>query len=124
MAAPFSVRIFGYRGIIQVQQRLVKQYTADSVFLLEEPYLWSQVLAVPAGGGAVSSVVVASPDQTMLLRVEVPDAQQIRYEVNPNGPNAVNTRVAGNASPRLSGFDNFAWGPGYTISIADAASYL
>lgn len=123
MAAPFNVRIFAYRGIIQVHQRLVKQYSADSVFLLEEPYLWSQLLAVPNGGGAVASAPV-SPDQAQLLRIEVPDAQQIRYEINPNGQNASNTRAAGTNSPRLSGFDNFAWGAGYTISVCDAAAFL
>lgn len=124
MAGPFNVRIHTYRGIVQVQQRLVKQYNADSVFLLDEPYIASQLLVVPGGGGAVSSTVFAIPDDSQLLRIEVPDNQQIRYEINPNGPLASNARVAGTNSPRLSGFDNFMWGKGYSISMCDAAAFL
>lgn len=123
MAGPFSVRIFGYRGIVQIHQRLVKQYSSDSVFVLDEPYLWSQFLAVQAGGAALSSGVQPPPDKSTVLRIEVPDNQQIRYEINPNGPGASNARIAGIQSPRLSGFDQFQWGPGYTISICDAASF-
>lgn len=124
MAGPFNCRIFTYRGMVQVQQRLVKQYNSDSVFVLDEPYSASQLLLVPAGGAAVTSAVFAVPDDSQLLRIEVPDGQQIRYEINPNGPLAVTARVAGNTSPRLSGFDNFMWGKGYSISICDAAAFL
>lgn len=124
MAAPFNVRIFGYRGIVQIHQALVKQFSSDSVFVLEEPYLWTQLLAVPVGGGAVASAPVAAPDQTTILRIEIPDNQQIRYEINPNGPSAVGARISGNGSPRLSGFDQFQWGAGYTLSICDASGFL
>lgn len=124
MAAPFSVRIFTYRGMVQIQQRLVKQYNSDSVFVLDEPYIASQVLAVPGGGGAVESAVFTVPDDSQLLRVEVPDGQQIRYEINPQGPTGLTHRTAGTNSPRLSGFDNFMWGKGYSISICDASGFL
>lgn len=121
----FNARIFGYAGIIQIHQILVKQYSADSVFLLDEPYIWSQVLAVPEDGSAISSSVYGGvPDKATMLRVEIPDAKQVRYEINPNGPVALNARIAGTLSPRLSGFNNFSWGPGYTISLCDAAAYL
>lgn len=124
MASPFNVRIHTYRGILQINQRLVKQANEDSVFVLDEPYIAGQVLTVPAGGGAVSSTVFPLPDDSQLLRIEVPDGQQIRYEINPNGPLAPTARVAGVGSPRLSGFDNFAWGKGYSVSVCDASFYL
>lgn len=126
----FNVRIHAYRGVVQIQQRMVKQFNADSVFLLDERYIWSQKLIIldDGSGTAVSSTVYAPgidlPDQTTLLRVEVADAKQIRYEVNPNGPIAVTARVAGDMSPRMSGFNNFPWGEGYSISVCDAAAFL
>lgn len=120
-----NVRIFAYRGMRQIQQVLVKQFNADSVFVLEEPYLWSQVLA-SNGATPVSSTPVsgAADGGSTILRIECPDGFQIRYEINPSGPSASNARLAGNSSPRLAGFDNFQWGAGYSISIVDAASFL
>lgn len=119
----FNVRLFGYMGIIQVQQRLVQQYSADSVFLNEEPCLWSQVLNCSAV--AISSAVIGTvPDKTTLVCVEVPDGQQIRYEVQPQGPTGSGVRVAGNASRRGSGWFNLYWNPGYTLSVIDAAGLL
>lgn len=122
-----SVRIFGYSGIVQIQQNMVKQFSSDSVFLLTEPYIWSQKLLL-AGATPVSSTPYTppanTPDRTTLLRIEVPDGVQIRYEVNPNGPLAVTARNAGDLSPRLSGFDQFEWGQGWTLSIVDAASFV
>ena len=73
-------------------------------------------------GAAVSSSVVAlTPDPTTLVCVEVPDGQQIRYEVQPQGPTAPGARTAGNLSRRASGFFNLAWNPGYTLSVIDAS---
>lgn len=119
--AAFNVRIFRYRGMRQIQQLLVKQFNADSVFVLDEPYISSEVLVV---NGATPVSSTPTTDASTILRIEVPDGQQIRYEINPNGPTASNARAASNTSPRLSGFDNFAWGSGYSISVVDAASFL
>ena len=114
----FSVRVFTYKGISQVQLNQAKQYNSDSVFVLDEPYLWSQVISVSA---AAASSAPVSNDGSTVMRLEVPDGQQVRYEINPNGPSASNARIAGNSSPRTSGADVFAWGPGFSISLIDAA---
>jgi len=53
----FNVRVFGDAGIRQIEQLMPKQYTADTVFVNEEPCLWDQILS--ASGVAVSSSVVA-----------------------------------------------------------------
>lgn len=122
----FNVRIFGYAGIEQIEQNHPKQYTADTVFVPTEPCLWSQVISVAEGTGAVSTstVVAQVPDRTRIVCVEVPDGKQIRYEVQPQGPTAPGARVAGDGSRRMSGFSNLLWNPGYTLSIVDAAFYL
>lgn len=112
----FNVRIFGYRGTRQILARQT-QFQSDSVQVLEEPYEFSEVIATN-GATAVSSV--SNPaTQVQILRVEVPDGQTIRYEINPPS-RAV---AAGNASPRLSGVDQFYFQPGWTISIVEAASF-
>lgn len=120
----FNCRIYTYRGMIQVQQRMVKQFNSDSVFLLDEPYIGAQLMLVPSGGAAVMSGVFAVPDDSQILRLEVPDGSQVRYEINPNGPNASTTKSAGALSPRTSGFTNFPWGKGYTLSLCDASVFL
>jgi hypothetical protein len=63
-------------------------------------------------------------DTARVLGIEVPDNQQIRYELQLLGPTASNARTAGNLSRRMSGFDYINWQPGATFSFVDAASYL
>lgn len=93
---------------------LPRQFSSDSVFQLTQPYLWSAVISVSAV--AASSSPNATPRVT-ILRIEVPDGQSIRYEINPSG-RAV---VAGTQSPILSGHDQFVFQPGWSISLIDAA---
>ncbi len=114
----FNVRMFGYKGIKQIEKIMEKQFNADSVFLLDEPYEWAVLVSVSA---AAISTPTQSPDRATIVRIEVPDGQQIRYEFNPNGPLAVNARVANVNSPRLSGFDQFPWNAGASFSFIDAA---
>lgn len=116
----FNVRIFAFPGTSQIPVINPQQFSSDSVQQLRYPYNWSQTIV--AGAGAVSSapVVEASPDATLLLRIEVPDGQAIRYEINPpNRPGGV--LAAGGNSPILSGKDIFYFRPGWTVSVIDAA---
>lgn len=116
-----TVRIFGYSGTSQIQQAMVKQYSSDSMFVLVEPYEWSQVITLN-GATPVSSSVV-NPDRAQILKIEMQDSQSARYEMNPSGPLASNARLAGNASPRISGVDFIQWQAGASISFVDAASF-
>jgi len=116
-----KVRIFGYRGISQVAQSHLRHFNSDSVFVTEEPYLWSQVIELN-GATPVQSAVVAD-DQATLVRIEVPGTTMIRYEIQPNGPLANTARPAGDASPALSGFNLFQWFAGASISMVDGASF-
>ena len=116
--ANYNVRIFGYAGLRQMPLLNPRQMSTDSVVQLVQPYVFSQVLSIAPGGGAISSAPDATT-QTQLLRIEVPDGQTIRYEINPPG-RAV---AASNASPSLSGKDQFEFHPGWSISIADIGAY-
>ena len=111
----FNVRIFGYRGIQQLPLVLPKQYSADSVFQLIQPYEFSQVISV---SGTAASSTADTGTETRILRIEVPDGSSVRYEINPSG-RAV---VASTNSPILSGHDQFYFMPGWTVSLIDAAN--
>lgn len=113
----FNVRIFGHRGIAQMAQHHVTLYTGESPWFLVQPYEWSQIIATN-GAAAVSSISVPN-DAANILRIECPDGQSIRFEINSIG-RAV---AAGNASPRHSGADQFFWPKNSTISIVEAASF-
>lgn len=111
----FNVRIFGYRGTRTVKKHLSVEFSSDSLQVLDEPYLWKQLLV--ADVAAVSSSAEIDDKATVLV-VEIPDDQAIRYEINYPGRGA----VAVEGSPRLSGTQQLHWGAGFTISIIDAAA--
>lgn len=113
----FNVRSFGYLGLRQFPKINPNQFAGDSVYGLEEPYVWVQLLAV--NGATPPAFAAQNPDRSSILRIEVPDGQKIRYEINPPGRNVV---VSVN-SPGLTGSDNFPWGQGWSLSIADAAAF-
>jgi hypothetical protein len=122
----FSVRVYGYSGLAQMHVSHMRQYNSQSVFLAEEPPVWSQV-AVSNGATPVAIVANLLPgvtDTARVLGIEVPDGQQIRYELQILGPLASNARTPGNLSRRMSGFDFIAWSPGATFSFCDAANFL
>lgn len=115
-----SVRVFGYRSIVQLAQSGLKHFNADSVFVREEPYIWSQVIALN-GATPVATTVQPNDTATMVV-VEVDDNVTVRYELNPSGPTASNARAASTNSPRLSGENVFQWMSGATMSFVDGAS--
>lgn len=115
-----NVRIFGYRAVVQLNQRQTQYFNSDSQFVREEPYLWSQKIALN-GATPVPTVVQAS-DTAQFVVVEVDKGTAVRYEMQPNGPNASTARLASTNSPRLEGENLFQWFAGATMSFVDAAS--
>lgn len=119
----FTVRVFGHDGLsrMRVMGSGAGQFSSDSVFQLNQPYLWAQQLTTngttPVASTAAPIPTGKSVDNTDILRIEIPDAQAIRYEVNQPGRN-----VAASAnSPILSGNNQIKFGVGWTISIIDAS---
>ena len=116
-----NVRIFGYASTVQLQQALVKHYNADSVFVRQEQYLWSQKLTL--NGATPVESVVQPDDRATFVIVEVDDGVAVRYEVNPNGPApATSHRDASTMSPKLTGEAPFQWFAGATMSFVDASA--
>lgn len=115
----YNVRIFGHRGLSQMVLNMPKHFSADSVFQLSQPYEFAQTISVSAV--AAASAPTAVGDKTTILRIEVPDGQSIRYEVNPPGRTG-GVVTAGSGSPILSGHDQFEFYQGWSISLIDAAA--
>src|SRR5882672_7901493 len=118
----FNVRLFGYRGIVQGLIQIPRQDSKDSLFMLYQPYEFA-VLGASNGTTPVSlqSPLLAQVDQSRIARVEIPDGNAIRYEVNP--PQRTGGLVAASTnSPILTGIMQLAWGPGWQLSFIDAAS--
>lgn len=113
----FNVRVFEYRGMTQVPH-LDRQHTTDTVFVDTEPYENRQILTT--NGATPVSSIAQTGGQTRYVRVEVPDGQAIRYEVNP--PNRTGGVVnASTNSPILSGINRFEFYSGWSLSIIDAS---
>ena len=116
----FNCRIYAYQGIQQMPVVLPKQFSSDSVFQVVEPYIWGATVSVSAVAASTPASAVAGDAKTTMIRIEVPDGQTIRYEINP--PNRTGgVVVAGVNSPSLSGKDYFYFNPAWTVSIIDAA---
>jgi hypothetical protein len=118
----FNVRLHGYQGIVAMKVTNESgQQHSDSVYQLQQPPVWAQTVSVTAAAAPlVTPVTVLAPfvgDVSGVLRIEVPDGQAIRYEINP--PNV--SRTAGSTSPKMSGVDQFQWGSGWSISLVDAS---
>ena len=116
-----NVRLYGYSGVVQLEQRLLKQFSSDSQFVRQEPSLWQSGPIALNGATPVASVVQPNDNATFVV-VEVDDGAQVRYELNPNGPLAANARVASASSPRLQGENIFQWFRGATMSFVDKAA--
>lgn len=115
-----NVRCFGYAGIVQIEQKLVKQFNSSGVFMRQEPPLWRQKLTLL--GATPVEMTVNSNDTATVVIIEVDDGTTVRYEVNPGGPLGTGHVNASTNSPRLSGIDAFQWFRGATISFVDAGA--
>jgi hypothetical protein len=112
----FNVRIFAYPGVVAALQPQVVQQSADSVFMLRDPYISGQKLA---SNGATPVASTPLPSGTRMLRVEVDDGNTIRYEMKMGA--AVN-RSASTNSPRLSGRDVLFASEGAVFEFVDASA--
>lgn len=115
----FNVRIFAYTGIVTAIQPQVIQQSADSVFMLRDPYISGQKLA---SNGATPVYSAALPAGTRMLRVEVDDGNEIRYEIQMGANAGVGARPPSTTSPILSGRDIIFASDGAVFGFVDASA--
>lgn len=111
----FSVRCFFYPGIVAAIQPQIVQQSADSVFMLRDPYISGQKLT---SNGATEVASAAAPAGTKLIRVEVDDGNTIRYEIRMGA----NVRVASTNSPTLSGREIVFASDGAVFAFVEASA--
>lgn len=115
------VRIHGYQGLCRIPVTDDGGVDgADSVYVLHQPALWSQLITT--GATSVISTAASIPanltkDPTRLLRIEVPDGSSVRYAISVNS----NTVTASASSPLLTGRDQIQFGQGWLIALIDAS---
>lgn len=114
-----KIRVHAYAGLKQIFQNSGMQFSSDSVKMLQEPYLWSQTLV--SNGATPVKLAPNAMTGVTCIRIEVEDAQAIRYEVNPS-PGTASERAAGADSPKLTGIDIFDFHPSWGFQFVDAAA--
>lgn len=115
----FAVRIFSYPGIVAAIQPQIVQQSADSVFMLRDPYLAGQKLQ---SNGATPVPSAPLPTGTKLLRVEVDDGNTIRYEMQMGANSGASVRQPSTNSPTLSGREILFASDGAVFSFVDASA--
>lgn len=121
MAAPpvgqgFIVRLFGYLGVRQ-ESILARDSVYDLLLALNDHYefhtfaVTNGLIPVTLGPSRQAPI-----DLAQFVRVEVPDGQAIRYEIQT--PNR--SQPADANSPLLTGVQQVAWGPRWSLSVIDA----
>jgi hypothetical protein len=119
----FNVRVFAYNGLAQLFVSNQHRLSDDSVWVCEEPPVWSQLAVTNAATPVSITFPGPGVDTAKVLAIEITDGQQIRYEVQLLGPTASNARIPGNLSRRMSGLDYITWTAGATFSFVEAASF-
>lgn len=115
----FWVRAYGFRGFVQLPQVNPQQLQTDSVQALYWPYEWVQAMKVSGEKPPAFIPGLVVPDMSQILRLEVPERAEIRFELNPPNRGV----VVSSLSPSMRGERNFPWGPGWSLSICDAAAF-
>lgn len=107
-----SVNISYYKGLAALYVSRQDQNFTAGAYALDQPQISSEVLST--SGSAASSA--ASPANTKVAHVQVPDGSTIRYLWVPQGQSG----TASSTCPSLSGHATFPIGPGWTLSAIDA----
>ena len=113
-----NVRIYSHAGLSMPKVNAGSgRYSTDSLFVLKQPYLAGEVLV--ADVAAVTSSANTTPTGANLLHVQVAPGGRIHYEITPTNQTL---RVATTSSPVLEGNTQLECGPGWRLSVIEAAT--
>lgn len=116
-----TVRCYAHDGIIAMA---VASYGGNpnaggaGQFSLKQPYLGGEVLSANTSS-AVSSLTTTAPAATKVLYVQVQPSKRVHYEITPGGQTP---RTATTDSPIIINDLVLLFGPGWAISVLEAAT--
>lgn len=113
-----TVRCYSYANLISAKVNPGGgQYSADSVFMLNDPYLAGEVIS-PSTSVAASTSAAIAPAETRMLKVQINAGRRCYYEVTPPSQTL---RVATDQSPILNGDDLIYFAAGYRLSVLEVS---
>ncbi len=114
---PVKVNVYHHEGWSRAcTAAQTASVASDSVAAVQYPYLSRECVECSGVEPACTDSQRAGPG-TMLARIEVEAGKSVHFEVNPQ-----NRKVSADAgSPRLSGTAVINFGPGWSLSFAEAS---
>lgn len=112
-----AVRVFAFAGVIGIPRVGGSDLTFSIVQCIKYPLLGRDLLSCGTSSSDASEEN-AAPAGTAGLWIQVEQGKRIRYEITPAGQTLV---AANNTSPELAGETQIQFGPGWRISVIEAA---
>lgn len=118
-----TVRCYTHSGM----QALPINSTAGAMltngqYMLKQPYLYGEVLIASTGASVESTPDTLAPatnQHIKVLHIQVQPGKRVHYEVTPHGRTV---RLATVASPIMLDGTVAEFGPGWSVSVLEAAS--
>lgn len=113
---PVKVNVYYHEGLSRAYATAqAASVASDSVAAVQHPYLSRECVECSGAEPVCTDSQRAGPG-TVLARIEVEAGKSVHFEVNPQ-----NRKVSADAgSPRLSGEAVVNFGPGWSLSFAEA----
>jgi hypothetical protein len=112
-----AVRLFCFQGLVPAPVVAGDRLSYDSVQLLKWPALGRDLLSCTTGATDISEATAAA-SKTALALIQVEAGKTIHYEIIPENAAVVE---ADETSPTLSGQTTIQFGPGWRLSVLEAA---
>lgn len=107
-----NVHVFWHKGLAAIPVASSRQFTADAVYTLQEPYLSGEVIAANTSTATSST---AAPSNAQIVRVQVQAGKKVRIEINAPSTG----RTASSSSPLQIGEAFYNVGQNWTISVLE-----
>lgn len=117
-----NVRFYSCEGVKALPvSSYAGQLSVNGTFAVKHPYLYGEVLSANTGAAVSTTAATSAPNTNEHIKValvQIAPGSRVHFEVTPFG---LTPRVATTNSPILQGDNVLPWGPGWTLSVLEAA---